>query len=176
MHLLLPLMGIKTNSEHRLKTGESVLVPTGAVAAVSSGSSSSRHVVHLEKCLSPLAAMKIGPFGKSYLLFCQLCFGEGRRLVQRVTSDGQEYVEESIVAAECQHDKVETVNRATISTATFGINGCVHDLVPIFTRQNLKKKSSHNIVTRQRCYILLSCQPDSGHPCLSQASFEHLFL
>ena len=60
-------------------------------------------------------------------------------LSQRIDSDSQENVEQSVVAEECEEDEVPGVNESSAS-ATLRLDTKVHHLVPILTGQNLKKK------------------------------------
>ena len=72
-------------------------------------------------------------------------------LSQRIDSDSQENVEQSVVAEECEEDEVPGVNEASAS-ATLRLDTKVHHLVPILTSQNLKEKGytcTKNDVFRQ---------------------------
>ena len=64
---------------------------------------------------------------------------ESYYLSQRIDSDSQENVEQSVIAEECEEDEVPRVNESSAS-ATLGLDTKVHHLVPILTSQNLKKK------------------------------------
>jgi len=43
----------------------------------------------------------------SYLLFCFLRFCESGRLVQGVAGDGQEHVQQGVIAAKSQEDEIQ---------------------------------------------------------------------
>ena len=68
----------------------------------------------------------------------QSYLSEGRSLIKRVTGDSQEHIKQRVVSAECEHHKIQTVHHATIMATSFGIDGIVHNLVPVFTSKNLK--------------------------------------
>ena len=62
---------------------------------------------------------------------------ERRSLVQRVTGDGQKDVEECVVSAESEHHEVEGVHEAALPWPPLGVDGVIHDLVPVFTSEYL---------------------------------------
>ena len=78
--------------------------------------------------------------GKIFLLSFYL--SESSSLVQRVTSDGQEDIEESVVPTQCQHDKVQGVHQSALSRSALRVDGVVHDLVPVLPSQNLSRQTN----------------------------------
>ena len=64
-----------------------------------------------------------------FLRLLRLC--KCSRLVERVTGDGQENVEQRVISAKRKHHKVERVEHAAVVAPTLGIDGGVHHLVPV---------------------------------------------
>ena len=68
--------------------------------------------------------------GRAYLSVCQV-----------VDGDGQEDVEEGVVAEQGQDDEVERVNHSG-SMAPLGLDALVHHLVPVFAGEDLFQKNN----------------------------------
>ena len=69
-------------------------------------------------------------------------------MVQGVTGDGQEDVEEGVVTAEGEHHKVEAEDEAAVLTAPLGVDGRVHHLGPGQVR-SLSQLESHMVLKGQ---------------------------
>ena len=74
----------------------------------------------------------------AYLLLGLLGLGQGGRLVERVAGDGEEHVEEGVVAEEGEHHEVEAVDVSVGLAPALGVDGRVHDLVPVLAREDLE--------------------------------------
>ena len=62
------------------------------------------------------------------------------RVRQVVDGDGQEYVEQGVVAEECEDDEIEGVDHSG-AMAALRLDALVHHLVPVFAGQNLFDKN-----------------------------------
>ena len=62
-------------------------------------------------------------------------------LIERVAGDGQEHVEERVVAGEGEEDEVdaELEAAAAVLDAARRLDGSVHHVVPILLRQHLER-------------------------------------
>lgn len=67
-----------------------------------------------------------------FLLFL-LSGGEFLCVGQIVDGDGQEHIEQSVVAKDDKDDEVETVDHAVTIDAPLGDDAPVHDLIPVLT-------------------------------------------
>ena len=65
-----------------------------------------------------------------------------KSLVERVAGDGQEDVEEGVVAGEGEEDEVdaELEAAAAVLDAAGGLDGSVHYVVPVLLRQHLEEE------------------------------------
>jgi len=72
----------------------------------------------------------------SFIFRLIFCCRQFLRVRQVVNSDGQEDVEQGVVAEERQYDEVERVNHSG-SMTTLRLDALVHHLVPVFTGQDL---------------------------------------
>ena len=79
----------------------------------------------------------------SYWVYCWVYFYlllSGSQLLgigQVVDSDGQENVEQSVIAKESENDKVQRVNHARAMSA-LRLDPLVHDFVPVFAGEHLE--------------------------------------
>ena len=80
--------------------------------------------------------------GLRRLLVLSLIFGRSQllRIGQIVDGDGQEDVEQGVVAEEREDDEVERVDVAR-SVASLGLYALIHDLVPVLARENLNNNA-----------------------------------
>ena len=76
-------------------------------------------------------------------------------MVQGVTGDGQEDVEEGVVTAEGEHHKVEAEDEAAVLTAPLGVDGRVHHLVSGQVRSDYLNSSHTFRAYRKAGYLTM---------------------
>ena len=83
-----------------------------------------------------------GLLGLVVLLLLLLHGGHLLGLAQTVDGDGQEDVEQGVVAEHGEEDEVERLDQAGLGAA-LGLDAVVHDLVPVLARENLEREGWH---------------------------------